>query len=107
MKSEDSLLGSFGKIFALILMVAIMAPYSGFVLNKLWGWFIDPVFDFSAPGTALATGLLVVMGFLQNKLRSNKERKEKTFSETATLFFEVLAFNSLLLLFGYIISIFV
>ena len=107
MESKDSLLVAFGRIFALILMLAIMAPYSGFVFNKLWGWFIDPVFGFAAPGVVLVTGLLLMMGFLQKYFRDNREQKTKSFSENLTLFFEVVITNSLILLFGYIISLFV
>ena len=56
------------ELLLLILLGIILTPlaliWRGWVLTKLWAWFVVPVFGLPALGIATAIGLSVVVGYL-------------------------------------------
>ena len=58
---------NFGKFMAVVLSMTIAPIINGFVLSKLWVWFIVPIFGFSALSIIQCVGLLVVTAFIGSK----------------------------------------
>ena len=51
----------------------ISAIYSGFVVSKLWGWFIVPTFHTFAVSTPAAIGLVLLASYVRSKSSSDNE----------------------------------
>ena len=60
--------GCIGGVLALGVVAIIVR---GFVLTKLWGWFVVPVFGLPALHIAAAVGLSLLLGYL---LSTTKEK---------------------------------
>ncbi len=63
-----SFLGSLAAILAIVgimaVMIAILSIWRGFVLVKLWTWFVVPTFGLPALTMAPAIGFSLLVGFL-------------------------------------------
>jgi hypothetical protein len=64
-------------------LVALVGSYllNGWTLTVLWGWFIRPTFGLPALGIAPAIGLSIIVGYLVHRSQSDKEWKQKTWTE--------------------------
>lgn len=64
------------NLIALILipvLFPIAAIYSGFVVSKLWGWFIVPTFHTFAVSTPAAIGLVLLASYVRSRSSSGNE----------------------------------
>lgn len=59
-------------LFALLLLV-LLALYSGFTLATLWGWFVVPTFGVPTLTTSTATGLILVVGTIRARVDVGKK----------------------------------
>lgn len=88
-----------------ILMTVPVAIWKGFVLSKLWLWFIVPTFGLPALSVPLAIGLCVLVGLFTANL-ARRQKDEETSFWTLYLVDGFVA-PALALLFGYIVTLFV
>ena len=70
---------NFGKFMAVVLSMTISPIINGFVLSKLWLWFIVPIFGFAELSVIQCIGLLVVVMFIGSKYN---EKAGEDFWET-------------------------
>lgn len=64
---------NFGKFMAIVLAMIISPIINGFVIVKLWSWFIVPTFEIQSISIVEAIGLM----FLVNYLKTNVEEKNE------------------------------
>lgn len=67
--------GCVGLVIAFVLLAALSTVANGFVLVKLWQWFVLPTFE-SAPvlSTVPAMGLGLIVAFLTYQSRPDEEK---------------------------------
>lgn len=101
-KSESSFAES---IVSLFILVPIGIVLGGFVLSKLWGWFIVPVFAMLPTLTvAQAVGVNTVLGFFKLGLATTIYDEEVTIGIKTV---GAILIYLLVLLFGWIIHLFI
>lgn len=93
---------NFGKFMAILFIFFISIIFSGFVLTKLWMWFITPIFYFYPINIIQAIGLLVTINFF--KTRKYEKFKEDEWEKIKKSFFIVIAKCSVALFLGWIIQ---
>lgn len=94
-----------GKFFTWVTFLIIIIIVNGFVLSKLWYWFIVQTFDIKPITLIQAVGLSLIIGYLTMK-KNMGEDKKKDFSEIASDWFSIIIYNFMVLFLGYIISLF-
>ena len=93
---------NFGKFMAILFIFFISIIFSGFVLTKLWMWFITPIFYFYPINIIQAIGLLVTINFF--KTRKYEKFKQDEWEEIKKSFFNVIAKCSVALFLGWILQ---
>jgi hypothetical protein len=96
-----------GCIFAIVwfpLLIIASSIYHGFVLTKLWSWFVVPVF--SAPHLSIpaAIGLCLIVGFMSKDNDSSNHEKKPLWEVIFDATLKAAIVPSLSLLTGYIVS---
>ena len=92
-----------GVVVLLIGLVAVFALLHGFVLMKLWGWFIVPTFKLPPLSIAPAIGLGLVVGILVTRYPNKKmDEQEKTLQNMLVAFLIPI----ITLMMGYIVHLF-
>jgi len=93
---------TFGKLVTAMILLVVSAIMRGFVLAKLWLWFMVTIFKLPAIRTIEAIGLMLIIGFI---MAQNKDSKnEKSFGEallSSTVF--LITICGLFLLFGWMV----
>jgi len=94
-----------GVLFFFVGLMAISAILNGFVLVKLWSWFIVPTFGLPALSIPLAIGIALTAKFITQDLSNINNAKQEGSNWTPI----VVAFANpfLVLLFGWIVKCFV
>jgi len=101
----------FGFVSIVIISILISALVDGYIVKKLWSWFIVPIFELKALSLAQAYGLCMVFRALSGySLKLNDEEKE--FGEVVVqavvvLMFRVFMLMPLLLLIGKFVKNFI
>lgn len=90
--------------FGLIMGLAIVLGWAwqGFVLSKLWGWFIAPTFGLPSLQYAIAVGIIVIWRFLNAK-QSDATKKESGWSQWGWIFL----YPAVFLLLGWVVTFFI
>ena len=92
-------------IFGLsILVTAGLALWDGFVLMKLWAWFIVPLFHLPALTIAAAIGLGLIASFLTHQMRPDNE--ENPLAAMANIFGYGFVNAGMCLLIGWVVTFF-
>lgn len=97
-----AILGGAVGIFALLVISSLLR---GFVLVKIWGWFIVPLFHLPVLTLLPAIGLALVVGFMTYQYQYSKDERstgEKVFESILLTFLYPL----LVLLTGWVITLF-
>jgi len=76
---SDKQLISTGCLLVIIslLLTPVLHIWSGFVLQKLWLWFVVPLFDVPPLSIVQAIGVSIVVGFLTQRPAPYQERELK------------------------------
>ena len=64
---------NFGKFMTVILAMVISPIINGFVVTKLWTWFIVPTFDANPLRIVEAIGLVFIVNYLRMKRDKNAD----------------------------------
>ena len=82
-------------------IIPLLLILRGFVLSKLWVWFITPIFSFRPLTIPEAIGIAVIVSFL---IASNSHKDEK--QTNATVIISGVFYQLFGLLLGFIIHLF-
>lgn len=96
---------------ATCLLVVIIAPFvvilsyfiNGFVLSKLWEWFIVTQFGIASLSVPAAIGLTIVVGLLTHQPQPAKKNEESTLTETIVVILAQILAPFLTLFVGWIV----
>ena len=71
---------------ALPFMFTFTNLWAGFVLQKLWNWFLTPVFSLNSPGVIMCAGLMYSISYVTNQVDIYVlDRKSDSFKDYWTL----------------------
>ncbi len=72
-------MGSFILFVFTLVVAAVLSVWEGFVLTKLWGWFLVPHFGMAALPITIAIGISLIAAFLthQSKPKSNESLEDQ------------------------------
>lgn len=74
----EALIGC-GVVFAVVIILTTYTALArGFVLTKLWGWFIVPFFEVGPLSMPIAIGIGLILGFLTHQEQFTNEDDDKT-----------------------------
>jgi hypothetical protein len=91
-----------GELVDLCLLLAVCMAWRGYVVTKLWAWFIVTHFGAAPLGLTTAIGLSILAGMFSVSTARSKDQKEDDI--TATRVVLALAFPAMGLLFGWIVA---
>ena len=77
----------------------------GFVILKLWGWFVVPTFDLEPLRLVEAIGLMFLINYIRTK-REKKVKKEKFWKELTISIGFIIGMSAIALLSGWLVSLF-
>ena len=97
-----AVLATLGGIFIVIISTII----KGFVLVKLWGWFIIPVFNAPVLSVPYAIGLSLLVNYI-TPTEESKEEDEELASKFLKLGAKAVIAPLIVLLFGWVVVQFV
>ena len=95
-----------GKFFTTLIIGLISIITRGFVIMKLWTWFIVPMFSMQALTLVHAIGLSLVVGLLTSELKPEDDDGENWFTKIITRFIFLVIVYAAVLFEGWIISLF-
>lgn len=93
-----------GKFFTGLIMLIITTILSGFLLVKLWDWFLLPVFEIKQITLIQAIGLTFFISCFIKTIDYTKSQ-ELTWSKFVEKFFTSIILYGILFLLGYIIHL--
>lgn len=93
----EILLAILGLIILFPLLIIYSAIVHGWVLSKLWLWFLVPIFGLQPLNITQAIGISIIVGFLTHQVDIKKGKDDKV------KLFLVLINPFIILLFGYIV----
>lgn len=96
---------NFGKFMTVVLAMIISPIVSGFVVLKLWAWFIVPTFEVQPLRLVEAIGLMFLVNYLKAK-RDKETDKDEFWKKFVTNFVFVIIYAGFALLAGWIVSLF-
>ncbi len=97
-----------GSLFIMIFGLAIagvLSIWEGFVLTKLWGWFIVPFFDLPPLSITIAIGISLITAFLTHQ-RMAKDPDVDKFEQVVDLVGYSIVHGLIMLLMGWTVTLF-
>lgn len=96
-----------GSVVATVVALVLGAIIGGFVLTKLWVWFMIPIFDLNPLSIVEAIGLTFVVGYMtKNPTETNKTLEGSFSKELLKAFLQTLLTAGGFLFIGWIIQLF-
>ena len=96
-----------GSVVATIVALVLGAIIGGFVLTKLWVWFMIPIFDLNPLSIVEAIGLTFIVGYMtKNPAETNKTLEGPFLEELFKAFLQTLLTAGGFLFIGWIIQLF-
>ena len=97
----------FGSIVATVVALVLGAIMGGFVLSKLWVWFMVPIFDLNPLRIVEAIGLTFIVGYMTKDHEESSKTLEGPFlEELLKAFLQTLVMAGGFLFIGWIIHLF-
>lgn len=97
---------NFGKFVTIVLAMIIGPIVYGFVILKLWGWFIVPIFEVEPLRLVEAIGLMFIINYIRAK-RDKEADKYKFWEQFANNILFLFLMSGFALLSGWIVSLFI
>lgn len=91
---------TFGKFMAGLIMIVLSAIIQGFVLSKLWAWFIVGLLSVHQITILQAIGLSMVVGYFRIKYDPSKKDNDEAWDNLIKGFLFMLLYSAFALLFG-------
>jgi len=96
---------NFGKFMTVVLAMLISPIIKGFVITKLWLWFIVPTFEANPLRVVEAIGLMFLINYVKAK-RDKEADKDKFWEQFATNMIYLILMAGFFLLSGWIVKMF-
>jgi len=96
---------NFGKFMTVVLAMIISPIINGFVITKLWLWFIVPTFEANPLRVVEAIGLMFLINYTKAK-RDKEADKDKFWEQFATNIIYLFLMAGFALLSGWIVQMF-
>ena len=97
---------NFGKFTTIVLFIILAPIVNGFVVVKLWHWFIVPTFEMNELRIVEAIGIMIFVQYVRAK-KTNTDKEEGEFWENLLKGIVLLALMAgLALFFGWIVQMF-
>jgi len=96
---------NFGKFMTVVLAMLISPIINGFVITKLWLWFIVPTFEADPLRLVEAIGLMFLINYIKAK-RDKEADKDKFWEQFATNMIYLILMAGFALLSGWIVQMF-
>ena len=96
---------NFGKFMTVVLAMIISPIINGFVITKLWLWFVVPTFEANPLRVVEAIGLMFLINYIKAK-RDNEADKDKFWEQFATNIIFMFLMAGFTLLSGWIVQMF-
>ena len=96
---------NFGKFMTVVLAMIISPIINGFVITKLWLWFVVPTFEANPLRVVEAIGLMFLINYIKAK-RDNEADKDKFWEQFATNIIFMFLMAGFALLSGWIVQMF-
>lgn len=96
-----------GSVVATVVALVLGAIIGGFVLSKLWVWFMVPIFDLNPLRIVEAIGLTFIVGYMtKDPVESGKTLEGPFLEELLKAFLQTLVMAGGFLFIGWIIQLF-
>jgi hypothetical protein len=106
-KSATTGLACIGLFVLSAVAIVVGSIMEGWVLSKLWGWFVSPLFGVPSLSIAAAIGFALVISMLTHQSTSSDSNKDKDWTNLVAAVIAKTVFTPLMfLLFGYIVKMF-
>jgi len=99
------LIGIVGVIAVVFGLIALVSVIKGFVIAKIWLWFMVPIFGLPVLSIAQAIGVALVIGIFTNEHASLTQQDDPKKKKNAILTGLLAPFMTLL--FGWIVKMFI
>ena len=96
---------NFGKFMTVVLAMLISPIINGFVITKLWLWFIVPTFEANPLRVVEAIGLMFLINYIKAK-QDTKADKDKFWKQFGTNIIYLILMAGFSLLSGWIVQMF-
>ena len=96
---------NFGKFMTVVLAMIISPIINGFVITKLWLWFVVPTFEVNPLRVVEAIGLMFLINYIKAK-RDNEADKDKFWGQFAINIIFIFLMAGFALLSGWIVQMF-
>lgn len=90
-------------IASFVALVTISSILRGWVLSILWGWFVVPTFGLPALSIPIAIGIGLILAFTTHQISLKKEEDKSS----GTQFSNTILHPLLILLVGWIVTLFI
>ena len=97
---------NFGKFIVVVLGMIIIPIIKGFVLSKLWLWFIVPIFQIQPLRVIEAIGIIFLINFIRLK-RDKPDDSEEFWVGFAYNIGFTIVMGCFALLFGWVVTLFI
>lgn len=87
-----------------IVVIGLLSIWEGFVLTKLWAWFVVPTFGLPVLTIPIAIGLALLVGLLAHQMRNDSG--ETTSEATVKLFAYGFVNSGIVLALGWVVTLF-
>jgi hypothetical protein len=108
MTLKDAFVGFITIAFTIIFMVIILLfsfYFEGYVVMKLWDWFVIPTFGLPKLSIYTAIGIMLLMGLLTHQSDIKKMLEERTTKEKWLAFALLFLRPAMFLFIGYVVKI--
>lgn len=95
----------FGKFITIVLIMIISSIVNGFVILKLWTWFIVPIFEIQPLRLIEAIGLMFLVNYLMIKQYKKTEKEEFWEKFISNLVF-LIFYSAFTLFAGWLVNLF-
>ena len=96
---------NFGKFMTVVLAMLISPIINGFVITKLWMWFIVPTFEANPLRVVEAIGLMFLINYVKAK-RDKETDKDKFWEQFAKNMVYLILVAGFALLSGWVVQMF-
>jgi hypothetical protein len=97
---------TFGKIVLAVLLGVVGVTFSGYALSILWGWFIVETFNAPQISIPVAIGISIIIDYLSKQTTSTDADDEDYWDKVGKSIGESLMKPAVVLLFGWIVTLF-
>lgn len=102
MKQEQSFSQHLGEIVLLLAVIAVCSVWRGYIVTKLWAWFVTAHFGIAPIGIPTAIGLAIIAGMFTVSTAPSKDKTDDKITGKRVVL--ALGLPAFALLFGWVVA---